>query len=599
MVPVLYPPSECTTLLKEGPLNRPRLEPYGRYRQTFYLSEEDEKSKFDYDYISWLQKKYGYKAPITHGIVQPTEKSMIEQVAKFGADPKGQPDPEIWKLACKATEIEFSALKGKCNYTHFDDVQLNMIATNGLPLNKLFADKGEAVVAYYNVLKWFVSEGYKDAPPQPIKLTGKVERLSLEEIAENKCRAFQPDPIQVVILEAMLNQDLTEKFKSLRNTFSAYGFNKWYGGWDSMFRQYESYEYKFAGDVRRWDKDYQSYHHDANTELKKTFINDEDRKRFETDEKFDWINKHAKNLVLMLWTGDLVRLQQGQGSGRFCTTLDNIITHTRVLYYHYYRVRKALGNKLPLHPIDIKTIYNCKAFGDDSFGATRLLALTSFEAREQSYRECGFELKKEDDFVSKEIEGVPFLGARNGVYRGRNVFVMNPERMHGSLTTLMRNMTPVERYERTYQLFLNCVFTEEKYPGLDVSVVQVLYDRINHLRSLLPDHELGAYGTILGIEAYRNFVLGLENQDSSEDLLLIRFLQENRHPTIAEYLPGQARDKRPQHVDENCSEKDQCPGVQTKWLGSPLTETESRCSTSPCDSSGVTQWTRKNQTYSF
>lgn len=568
-------------------MNQPRLEKYGWYDRTFYLSLEDEKTKVDYDYISWLEKQYGYKAPITYGIVQPTEQSMVEQMAKFGVNPKGTPDPEVWDLACWATEIEFSSLKGQCSYTRFEDVRLNMIATCGSPLNELFEDKGEAIIAYNQVLQWFMHEGYIDAPPQPIKLTGKVERLSKEEIAEKKCRAFQPDPIQVVIFEAMLNQDLTDKFKELKSTFSAYGFNKWSGGWDKLFREYESYEWKFAGDVRRWDKDYQSYHHDANTELKKQFINNTDREMFETDKRFDWINKHAKNLVIQLWSGDLVRLQQGQGSGRFCTTLDNIITHTRVLYYHYYRVRKMLGNTLPKHPMDIKPIYNCKAFGDDSFGATNLKPLVAFKERERSYRECGFELKLEDDFVSTSVEGVPFLGAKNGVYEGRNVFVMNPERMHGSLTTLMRSMSPIERYERTYQIFLNCIFTEEEYPGLGVPVVQVLYDRIKYLRSRLPDSELGAYGNILGIEAYRRFVMGFENQESDEILHSV-FLEEQRHTTIAAYLPGQSRDKRYNNVEKQSSCETPDRPIQAKRMGSTSHETEpwqSTCSSySTCQS---------------
>ncbi len=542
-VPRLFPASACSNLVLKGPLTKPKIHPYGCIDKYQVLSEKDDITVVDGEYCNWLTLKYGIPLKQTHGIVNPTEDSMIHQFVKFADPVHGDYDRECMQMADNALRQVLSPLIGACSFTSFDNVELNMAASCGYPLCTMYQDKGDAVTNAYDDIKWWVSEGWRTAPPQYIKLTGKVERLTLEEIKNLKCRAFQPDPTQIVIFEAQLNQDLISKFKELRGTFSAYGFNKWDGGWNNLFKHIEHFQYFFAGDVERWDKHYQPVHHDLNTALKKEFIKPEHRSLFNTDERFDYINEHAKKLHVLLWTGDIVELEQGQGSGRFTTTFDNILTHMRILYYHYFRVRKTLRPDLPVRTWEIREFYDGYVFGDDSCGGTDVPELASFEERQRSYNDCGFRLKLEDDFLSKSLDGIPFLGAKNGKYKGHHVFIMNPERVHGSLTALQKRLNKLESFERTMQLFMNCVFTELPYPGTEVPVWKVLYERVKHLHSQLPLQDLGAYAALLGIEVYRNYALGLETSAGVVVDSTVPFFTVDGHVhSIGEYHPGQSRD---------------------------------------------------------
>lgn len=554
-VPDLYPPTYCSELVLKGSLAKPKFHPYGRIDKIQILSEKDEITVVDAEYCNWLQAKYGVEYHMSHGIVNPTQNSMINQFVKFAEPVHGTFDPECMELADKALREVLSSLNGTCSFTKIEDVEINMAASCGYPLCTVYDKKGDAITNALPQIDWWVSEGYKTAPPQYIKLTGKVERLTLDEIKNLKCRAFQPDPTQVVIFEAQLNQDLTARFKALQGTFSAYGFNKWDGGWDRLFKNIAHFGRLFAGDVERWDKHYQPIHHDMNTRMKKEWIKPEHRAYYNTDERFDWINEHAKTMHVLLWTGDIVKLEQGQGSGRFCTTLDNILTHMRVLYYHYFRVRKTLKPELPIRTWEIREFYDAYVFGDDSCGGTDLDELASFEERQKSYNDCGFRLKKEDDFLEDDVLGMPFLGARVGRWRGFYVFLMNPQRVHGSLTALTKNMTALERFERTMQIFLNCVFTEEHYPGTSLPVWKVLYERVKHLHHGLPQQDLGAYAVILGIDTYRLHAVGAESSvlvpcDPSVPFLTDGGLVQR----IGGYHPGQSRDKKKYVLDQNGTE---------------------------------------------
>lgn len=550
MVPTLQPSTRCTNLvLNGGPLDLPKLHPYGRIDRRQIMTDVDNITIVDAAYCNWLLHKYQINPQVSYGIVKPTVQSMTIQVAKFAEPVHGKPDPELFKLADDALRIVLSDLKGSCKFTPFEEVELNMEATCGYPIATLYKDKGNAVIGQHQTLKWWVTEGWRKDAPQYSKLTGKVERLTLDEIEKQKCRAFQPDPIQIILFEAQLNQDMIRKFKDLRGTFSAYGFNKWDGGWNALFKRFDNFDHFFAGDVERWDKHYQPYHHDANTEMKKTFIDPEQRKFYDTDARFDYINTHAKHLHLLLWTGDIVKLEQGQGSGRYTTTFDNILTHMRIMFYHYYRVRREYGLDLPTKPWEIREFFDAYVFGDDSCGATTNEKLADFDERQTSYNQCGFRLKKSDDFHQQQINGMPFLGAKVGTYKGKYVFLMDPDRVHGSLTALSRHMTQMERFERTFQIFMNCVFTEANYPGLDVPVWRVLYERVKYLQRELPNSDLGAYGTIFSLDVYRNMVLGLECLDKGAEEQLKRsncafFTVTGQCTTtpIGENLPGQSRD---------------------------------------------------------
>jgi len=510
------------------------------------MSDVQEKTMIDNEFLKWFGDNYvgGEIKPMTHGIVKPTVASMTEQVRRFGEEVQTNVDHEVWNEAVKATNETFSGLVGSCNYTQLSDVLVNSESANGVPLDRWYKKKGEAVSGCYSFLEWFVEEGWKTHRVNVVKLTGKVERLSLEEISANKCRAFQPDPLQIILFEAMLCQDMTEKLLLMKDSPSAYGFNKWFGGWDALFKRFSRGQYKFAGDIKRWDKYYQQMHHDANTTLKKTFINEDHRRRFNTDERFDFINEHARALPILLWTGDVIKLSQGQGSGRFCTTFDNIMTHVRVMYYHYFRVRKVYSLKdLPTRTFMIREFYDPVVFGDDSCGCTSEPLLASFVEREKSYKDVGFVLKAEDDFMSESVIGVPFLGARCGEMYGKFTFCMDPKRVFGSLTALARDMTYQEKFERTFQIFMNCLFTEEHFPHTNLPVWRVLRDRVVYMRKFLAGTDLGAYGNVLSVEAYRHYALGLENSviSTSGGLIFDPSVDETMTSTPAEVVIRSAR----------------------------------------------------------
>jgi hypothetical protein len=544
MVPTLHPSEFCSNLVqKGGPLDKPKFHTYGRIEKEQFMSDKDEITVVDSEYSNWLFTKYGIKPWYSYGIVSPTEPAMIHQFVKFADDTSINIDWEVMNLSNRCMYQVLSPLIGNCRFTSFEDVEMNMDASNGMPLQTLYDKKGDAIANAHAEINWWLTDGWREAPPQYVKVTGKVERLPLEDIQNLKCRMFQPDPTQVLALEAQLNQDIIAQFKELSGTFSAYGFNKWEGGWDKFFKNYDHFKYFFAGDVERWDKHYQPIHHDMNTALKKEFIKPEHRKQFETDAKFDFINNHAKRLHCLLWTGDIVELEQGQGSGRYTTTFDNILTHMRILFYHYFRVRKQYKLELPTNAWEIKEFYDAFCFGDDSGGATDIEQLASFEERQRSYNDCGFRLKKEDDFFSETLIDLPFLGAKVGKYHSHYVFVMNPERVHGSLTALAKRMSALERFERTMQIFMNCVFTETPYPNTSVPTWQVLYERVKYLRSGLPDAELGAYGTIMAPNVYRHYALGLESANGRlKQLDPTGSFSSWRTCKIGEYLPGQSRD---------------------------------------------------------
>jgi hypothetical protein len=256
---------------------------------------------------------------------------------------------------------------------------------------------------------------------------------------------------------------------------------------------------------------YPSEHHDENTKLKQEFICKEDRVEFETDERFEWINKHAKSLLLLLWTGDLVKLTQGQGSGRFCTTFDNILTHMRIAFYHYFRVLAKFSLPLPRLVEEIRSVYRIFVFGDDSQGSSDYKQLQVFEERRLSYEQCGMILKSDGDFESTSIIGLPFLGATCAMHEGRIVFEMDPVRVIGSLSTLEAPMTLRQRFERCFGIFMNCVFTYKPVPGTDLPVVEFVYRLLLRLRRELGDIDLGSLTTILSIETYQRRALGMES----------------------------------------------------------------------------------------
>lgn len=353
---------------------------------------------------------YGVSLPRKHGIVIPTIDGTLKQFFYCPEPTQTNIDPEVMLKARKflhdlmTSVIESARARGP--FTDYAHAGVDLSKSPGEPYSSVFGCVTKEDVLMNDSASRFLFRAMRDKPPSMYKVSPKVNLDSMEKVLTGAGRAFEVSPFEIILKG---NSYLKHFIDSLKDTigpnYSAYGIQLQHGGWRKLIRRVDQFKYKYASDVRKWDKHIWLFLLEI--------VKDEVLTRISDDNDYvSWLNNWLDNecyTFYVLPDGRVVRKLRSMkwNSGTLGTTAFNILIHILIWAYHIYR----------LDGDPWKEFFS--PYGDDSMGGTDDIRIASFEERVISYSHFGLKLKPEDDFFSESSEGIKFLGFvnRNGVPR--------------------------------------------------------------------------------------------------------------------------------------------------------------------------------------
>lgn len=296
--------------------------------------------------------------------------------------------------------------------------------------------------------------GFAREPEYPTLWTVSVkeELLPIAKIRDEVPRTITaPDKRQHYLMQELLQtqHELFIRLGSSLGTFLLCGSSMFYGGFTRIMDLFSQYQYKFAGDISKFDSCQRMEHfvafcipvHELLYEPQ-GFTNRErayDKAIF-SEKLYDSYLDMAYSYVL-LPTGEVLLLPGGMNSGDKRTTDDNTLVHGGVTFALEFMVKKT-------YHVECEALW--RLYSDDHGAATQCVELTDFAFRKTLYAMYGFALKESDDFVSESVEGMTLLGfkCKWSPYRGRFVPLANVERLCCMLCRPKRRIDPIMQFAR-------------------------------------------------------------------------------------------------------------------------------------------------------
>jgi len=189
------------------------------------------------------------------------------------------------------------------------------------------------------------------------KNAAKREFLSLQEILEDKIRTFKIADVDFLIVQKMLYEKLSERFKEASKDpkfWVRYGFSKEYGGFNQMINRLKRAFYIWSLDVSGWDKSISCM--EEWYKIKERCIPFHPLK--------EYVRKNTINSLEADGDGFVVENEGGNRSGSGDTTTDNCGCHLLVMTYLLISIYHMKHGKMPTYTEVYEQLVNL--LGDDN-----------------------------------------------------------------------------------------------------------------------------------------------------------------------------------------------------------------------------------------
>jgi hypothetical protein len=305
-----------------------------------------------------------------------------------------------------------------------DEVKFDSASAPGLEYEHVFIDKYDM----FQNARGEIDEYCKSNKSLDIffKVSGKQELLPKKKILDGKCRTFMFANTLVYFKSAQLFQDFNNKLKGVCSV----GFTPYYGGMQRLASELKGTI--IEGDLTGYDRNFPNFLFDVCRDLRLKVTSDFN----EGDRAYiRFYYEQVKNTHLVLPDGRIVLKSGGNPSGTNNTTYDNTIGHAFVWLYMF--------RKLTKRDINVFLTFRLRLYADDHIVAipNEYKDVFSFSNRKSIYSEFGLQLKAEDDFISKDVDGHKFLGFKIVKYKSMYVPIFPEERAIVGLSKTDRRLS--------------------------------------------------------------------------------------------------------------------------------------------------------------
>lgn len=451
----------------------------------------------------------GVMPPKKFGMMSPTVKGTLDQFFKVTTPPPRDVDVTMVDFATQiVTEIFHPELMEarRRGWRKATEVELDLKKSPGEPWSSQFHCQTKEDVLFSDVaLPEFInSVKYMEAQEVNLyKVSPKVEIVAMDKVIERAARTFEVAPYHYLLKGNMYLQNFADIMKQRKNKmFSAYGIVLQHGGWSDLMQQIGRYKYKYASDVRKWDKHVWMFLLEKAVAILRTIApEDEDYLAF-----LSYLIRNEMWSIYVLPDGRIIMKIGGMlwNSGTLLTTIINILIHDIIFVYHLLRVKGVMSRNVLIGEAFFP-------YGDDSGGGTNDPRIASFVERQKTYAQFGMELKPEDDFVSESLEGFKFLGFTN---RG-GVPVFDRDRILDGMLLSEGEMSPQQEVSRMIAMvYLSSMdsgvfhYNDESGQVCTTSFARWVYDTVKlYLETYYSDAELktllGTHWPMPSLEQFR------------------------------------------------------------------------------------------------
>lgn len=390
-----------------------------------------------------------------HHRVRATQETIDISINKMDV-PRKAPDPNedpIYKLSIKLVITYLSYAKSKASLTR--EFELNGAASPGLPYPGTKSDALQTDLFY---------QLFKSIDHVPVdEVNAKQEELSMEDHNRKKTRTVFCAPLDFVVKEKVLFDEMNEKIKkNNEHSFIKYGMVKQYGGFDRLCKRLRRFQLMFDSDCSGWDRIIPL---DDVYLVREALLTN----KMEFDSLFQYVKFFNVHPVILLPDGTIWQRDTGNDSGKNNTTTDNSIMHLIIMFYFFLTRASEIGK-----PMNLQTIIDyCELaiYSDDKTGSCDhdfwQFDIESFMEHERMvYARFGLTIKPSQQVVTLRPAGSEidprhsFLGSY--MYFDTEELMYVPFPRLGKLCSSLINEVPKLNTELLFRRYL--VLTTLLYP---------------------------------------------------------------------------------------------------------------------------------------
>lgn len=343
-------------------------------------------------------------------------------------------------------------------------------------------NKLDAYASARPMLQEFFEHAAENDYPVVWSVSGKYEMLPQSKFDANKVRTFVVAPIEFYILQESVLGDMVDKVKAVGGHCDGEPC-LWFGGMNEIAEDLNRFPHKSTSDIEGMDRDFPLILMEILEEFCMKMMKDKSER---TRQRVQYICKQVAHSLCLLPDGTVWMKDGGNPSGHKGTTVWNFIAHCFVIGIRVWRHFKCTPQEMP------GTFH---IFSDDNVESwTRPL---SFEERDAIYRRCGWGLKREDDVMSKRVDGLKFLGFYFSFQNGRYEPLFDRVRLFNSIIRSSSNKLE-HQPERLLGLLVVSIFDEP--------VSRIVYDLYQDVCQ-----RLNVQPAVRELRALRQMMAGKEN----------------------------------------------------------------------------------------
>lgn len=408
------------------------------------------------------------------GYIQGTMESTMEGLKKYSGEVE-------WKV--EETEVEdlfvaftlcFPHLKQRFRVRADIEIlnELTLTTSSGQPWMSLGCKKKlDALMQYYHLI-FALAKNTNWIPL--FKGSGKEERIKMKKILNRDVRLFISAPIEFIVKGMWLFSDISEYTVSHADDIDMplkIGMMMVDGSLLGFFNSLDHTMYKVASDVNKWDGRFLNQLFDIIQRIKIWMHDPNDPlitvEEYETQVKH-YYNKLKKPYICMP-DGNVYQVKMGQMSGVYTTGQDNSLGHLLINFLGGIR-KHGLKDFVARYK---RGEYIFGVVGDDN--CSGLPVEWSFEFREKLYADFGMLLKKEDDFLSTNSDGITFLSFKYNKADNSIIFSRNK-----LLCSLVHEPEPKTQQQK--EIYVNRIGMLALLAAFDVQLCEFLINQYRETR---------------------------------------------------------------------------------------------------------------------
>lgn len=349
-----------------------------------------------------------------YSIVHPTQANTQNTVLSWDAKSVCSYSSSRLSVACSLFEDRYNSIFVNALGTDeeiFDSIDSSRSA--GFPWNTM---------GYYDKKTLFQEKHWTDfmqLDPSLIPkvkvywtVSGKVEPKLKEDIVQNKIRLFQVAPTHYLYYQHKFGLRSSQKLKMFE--WSAYGFNPYNGGYNTLAHKLLTKPIRFCYDISGWDK-FLPIMNDLYQSIRLMLGLPP-----ELGDLWEWVRENVCEAKLLLPDGTIVEKNYGNPSGSGTTTRDNILCHIIITFYNLLEAHLEETGFEANPTLLFEQVINL--YGDDNVASVdyefRLMA--DYDWMNAQFNKFGMKLKFLNTTQDADLSNLSFLGAHfhleHGIY---------------------------------------------------------------------------------------------------------------------------------------------------------------------------------------